>query len=76
MHKINLHTWYQKRQLDYCPVHFIPTNTPLTADSKIWILERLTGRFFVSEILSLQDIGPCPYFEDSEEAVLYELTWS
>jgi len=76
MHKINLYTWYQQRQLDYCPIHFVATNTPLTSESKMWVLERLQGRFFLPQILSLQSNEAPPYFEDPEEAVLYELTWS
>jgi hypothetical protein len=76
MHKINLYTWHQQRQLDYCPVHFVATSTPLTNESKLWILERLQGRFFLPKVLSLQNTEASPYFEDSEEAVLYELTWS
>lgn len=76
MHKINLYTWYQQRQLNYCPTHFVATTTPLTTESKMWILERLQGRFFVHQMLSLRDIEGAPHFEDPEEAVLYELTWS
>jgi hypothetical protein len=54
-------------------------STPITEESKQWILERLTGRFY----LQMNSTGPytfakneIPCFEDPTEATLYELTWS
>lgn len=78
-YEINLFTWFQRRELDFCPKHFVTTKTPITPESKIWIEEKLTGRY--SYILFEHQLGldfdqAYPAFEDSKEAVLYELTWS
>lgn len=76
--KINLYTWHSERELKFCPKHFIRTNTVLTNESKSWILESLNGRFFVAahdnDSLLFDDYYP--HFEDPQEALLYELTWS
>jgi|688.fasta_scaffold2303217_2 hypothetical protein len=74
--QINLHTWFQNRELEHCPIHFVQAQTPITSESKIWVLERLKGRFYIEPSLSFADRLPVPYFEDPEEATLYELTWS
>ena len=87
---INLHTWFSERELDFCPPHFIMCNTPLTEESKSWILERCKGRFYIQSRSWSQsslyqstfsrtggyDMTNLPFFEDHEEATLYELTWS
>lgn len=77
---INLHTWFSERELDFCPKHFTKCNTPISEKSKMWILETLSGRFYLESAQfgeSLLSFGEqIPYFEDSQEAVLYELTWS
>jgi len=79
MISINLHTWFCERELNFCPKHFVMASTPITEESKQWILERLTGRFY----LQMNSTGPytfakneIPCFEDPTEATLYELTWS
>lgn len=74
---INLYTWFTERELDFCPKHFIKTNTPIDIDKKLWVLEKLSGRFYVGKktgqfFLFDESI----WFEDPQEAVLYELTWS
>ena len=76
---INLYTWYGKRELDYCPKHFIKCNAGLTDEAKQWVYEKLSGRFYVTyaggpdwSFLFVNVI----YFEDPQEAMLYELTWS
>jgi len=69
-------TWYGEREMPFCPKHFIETKTALTDESKQWILEKLTGRFFVTtddNVLFFNE--QYPYFEDRQEAILYELTW-
>lgn len=86
---INIDTWFSDRELNYCPKHFVMANTPLTQESKIWVLERLHGRFYIqqgywkswrSNATTTKPIVPSmenvPYFENPEEATLYELTWS
>ena len=92
MNDINLHTWFTDRELDYCPKHFVKSTTPITKESKLWILERLTGRFYLqSNYMKVPHMNlnasvgrtiypnitdEVPYFEDPAEATLYELTWS
>lgn len=74
---INIMTWYAEREMTYCPEHFVPTKTSITGDSMQWILEKCTGRFYLyGDDLSFLYDKVCPYFEDPQEAVLYELTWS
>lgn len=71
---INLHTWFMDRELDFVPSHFVVSKTPLTEDSKLWILEKLIGRF---SIVGTEGFfgSLSPAFEDPKEAVFYELTW-
>lgn len=74
---INLYTWFTERELDFCPKHFIATNTPVDTEKKLWILEKLNGRFYLG--IKSKDFlmsEQYPYFEDPQEAVYYELTWS
>jgi hypothetical protein len=47
MNSVNITTWFGERELDFCPKHFVKTVTPVTTESKLWILERLTGRFYI-----------------------------
>lgn len=74
--KINLYTWFDARQLDFRPKHFITTKTPVTDESLAWIYESLQGRFYLEESNNFLEFHSIPYFEDPQEAVLYELTWS
>jgi hypothetical protein len=69
---INLETWFTERELSVNPKHFTKTSTPLTFESKAWILEKLHGRF---STYSKSINEPFPAFEDPKEAVFYELTW-
>lgn len=70
--------WFVQRELSFKPKHFISTNTPLTLQSKQWIVHTLKGRYFLEERSTednfLSDIFPS--FENSSEAVMYELRWS
>lgn len=73
---INLYTWFSDRELPFTPEHFVRTTTPITEESKAWILEKLIGRFsFEGSTLSFLSAGLMPAFEDPKEAVFYELTW-
>lgn len=75
---INLYTWFTDRELDFTPEHFVETTTPISDNSKIWILEKLTGRFSIGpgqETRAGFLLDLVPYFEDPKEAVFYELTW-
>ena len=77
---INLHTWFGERELDFCPKHFVPTNTTLNDENYLWILENLQGRFTIipkkDDLVSIFYESKVPYFEDPQEAIFYELVWS
>jgi len=62
------------RQLNYCPQHFVKCNAQLTENSHLWIKETLNGRYYIGEYNLFFD--PNVYFEDPQEAIFYELTWS
>lgn len=83
---INIHTCISNRELRYCPKHFVRAKTKLTPESYSWILEKTIGRFVLCNIAE-EELGIAstlfggltskfPAFEDSSEAMLYELTWS
>lgn len=71
---INLYTWFVERELDFVPEHFVHSSTPITTDSKLWIIEKLTGRYSMSGSSAFFN-GATPAFEDPKEALFYELTW-
>lgn len=76
---INYLQWHVKRELEFCPKHFITVKTPINDERYFWIQEKLTGRFCLIKngdglLLFLEDYYPS--FEDPQEAVLYELTFS
>lgn len=80
--ELNPVTWYAERELSFTPKHFTISKTPVTIESKLWILHNLQGRYSIlsrssgfsqSLILTLEDV---PAFEDPKEAMMYELTWS
>lgn len=80
---INVDTWNKQRELPFCPKHFVTTNTPLTEQSKLWVLEKLHGRYHITgkrrNLFSQQSIFDDDVFisfEDPQEATFYELTWS
>jgi hypothetical protein len=76
---IDPYTWFGERELNYVPKHFVVSPTPLTLESKIWVLENLRSRFSIIPKYSfLQvegELGKIA-FEDPEEATFYELKWS
>ena len=76
MKKINLFTWFANRQVTYLPTHFIKCNADVTEESKKWVYEHTNGRFYIDETYSLFQDETNIYFEDSQEAMLYELKWS
>lgn len=83
-YKINLHTWFIDRELDFLPKHFIISKTQITHESKVWILENLKGRFCIVSYIDERrpfDVfsflpNDYPAFEDPQEAILYELKYS
>lgn len=73
--------WFAERELGCPPAHFVTATTPVTAASKLWVLDYLRGRFAISNTYSpdtLLDIDILGYisFEDPSEATIYELKWS
>ena len=78
MHKLDPLLWFNARKMDYGPKHFVRSNTLLTEDSKKWIEETLTGRYYLSsfEFGSMLIEKRVVSFEDPAEATFYELTWS
>lgn len=78
-YEINLLEWFDARKIEYCPKHFTRTNTPITEESELWIEEKLLGRYayFSREPEDgFFHVDVFPAFEDSKEAIFYELTWS
>jgi hypothetical protein len=71
---INLHTWFMNRELGFAPDHFVVSTTPITDESKIWIQEKLSGRYAMAPIENAF-MEYAPSFEDPKEALFYELTW-
>ena len=74
-------TWFRERELSFTPKHFIVTKHEFTAESKQWVLDKLSGRFSVvqvnedNSIFSMLSEGYLA-FEDPQEAIFYELKWS
>ena len=77
MNDINLMTWFAQRQLDFCPKHFVRCQTYLTDEARLWVYEYLTGRFYITTGVS-DDWGLDTeiFFENPQEAMLYELKFS
>lgn len=77
---INLQSWFAERHCAYLPKHFVCASTPISDEKHLWILEKCIGRYYIGQIDGtklaslLQD--PLVYFEDPQEAIFYELTWS
>ena len=73
-----------EREVKNFPRHFVVTKTPITQESKQWILETLQGRFCIVSSLEVDEspkmmLGfpiEIPAFEDPQEATFYELKWS
>ena len=75
-------SWFSERELKHTPKHFVVSKTHLTLESKVWILNKLKGRFSITysedsidDLLVFHSMGN-PAFEDPKEAIFYELTWS
>lgn len=78
---INLYTWFAERKLDFLPKHFICTNTYVDDERHLWVLEKCIGRYYIGQKYDEGDFvalfgEQIIYFEDPQEAVLYQLTWS
>lgn len=78
-YKIDPCIWFGKRQVDFCPKHFISASTPLTMDSKQWVLDNLKGRFCIiqtSQLFLVEYYLGNIAFENPTDATFYELKWS
>lgn len=78
-YKIDPYIWFGKRQVDFCPKHFILVSTPLTVDSKQWVFDNLKGRFCIiktNQLFLVEYYLGNVAFEDSKDATFYELKWS
>ena len=84
MEEVNIKSWYTTRQLKKPPIHFVKCSTPITSQSYAWIRNSLTGRFSLQAELNsdshtfslIPSSSQYPYFEDSVDAMMYELRWS
>lgn len=85
MREIDPVVWFSEREvINQTPKHFVKVNTPISTESKSWILNNLKGRFAIVHSDLFKDdtfdivvasLYGYPAFEDPKEAVLYELTW-
>jgi hypothetical protein len=76
MNELNLMTWFTDRKVAFLPKHFVPTKSKVTDDSINWVLEKLSGRFYIKTSNQFWEDTREIYFEDPKEAMVYELTWS
>ena len=78
-YEIDPYIWFGNREVEFCSKHFILSNTPLTLDSKQWVLDNIRGRFCVvqnSQIFLIEyNLGNIA-FENPADATFYELKWS
>lgn len=82
-YKIQIEQILENRFLEFKPIHFVETNTPLDNKSLEWIVTKLKGRYCTyyknkteDSFTYRFDTTLYPAFEDPAEAVLYELRWS
>ena len=78
-YEIDPYIWFGKREIDFCPKHFTSASTPLTIDSKQWVLDNLKGRFCIiqtNQLFLVEYYLGNIAFEDSKDATFYELKWS
>lgn len=81
MNEINFDIWYRTRELTFVPPHFIKSTTPLTSDSLFWVRSKLSGRYAIDthtdlNVLLVLDNQKYIFFEESKDAMIYELRWS
>lgn len=84
--KLDPYVWFYNRELEFKPKHFIVVNTPLSLESRKWIINNLRGRYAVvarefDDIDSATSylyefLNEYPAFEDPKDAMLFELRWA
>jgi|FreactcultureFD7_1027221.scaffolds.fasta_scaffold08202_5 transposase len=74
---VNLYEWFLERELSFVPEHFVVSETVLTTESKLWIKEKLIGRYAIfTKHTGYYNANGYPAFEDPKEAMFYELKWA
>ena len=79
---VNKHSWFSERCLEWTPKHFVQTQTPVTPENLLWVWEKTKGRYSLCQVKNTDmedffvDFREYIAFEDSKEAVYFELTWS
>lgn len=73
---INPIHWYTERELEFCPKHFIKCKAELTVEARFWVYENLIGRFYIGSNPTQLFDPDIIYFEDPQEATMFELRWS
>ena len=82
MREVNPIVWFGERALTHVPPHFVKAQTALTNESLNWVNSKLVGRYAMTTYDDAPDNGfifeshSYIYFEDSAEAMMYELRWS
>lgn len=78
-YKIDPGTWFGEREISHAPKHFVVAKTPLTDQSKKWVIDTLKGRYCVItdfHYIQFENVIGQIAFEDPEEVIFYELRWS
>lgn len=81
--------WFANREVSFVPRHFTRCPTPVTTESKEWIKNKSKGRYVFTEdtdelennesdlvSLLLHTTNYIVYFENHEDAIMYELLWA
>lgn len=78
-YNIDPYIWFGKREIDFHPKHFVVSDTPLSIESKQWVLDNIKGRYCIVHTTQLflvdYNLGNIS-FEDPKDATFYELKWS
>ncbi len=80
MREMNPQLWFGEREITHVPPHFKKAPTPLSNESLNWVNSKLTGRYSLSTLSEHENFifesRTYIYFEDSGDAMMYELRWS
>jgi hypothetical protein len=89
---VNPVIWFANREVSNVPKHFIKCPSPVTEEAQQWILNKSQGRYSFSNVIDEGDIDndeenvlswllyaepkKFVHFENSEDALMYNLLWS
>jgi len=88
---VNPIIWFANREVSLVPKHFVKCSTPVNETSKQWILNKTQGRYAFSDVQSdlgsadddltaifllYNEPKQLVHFENSEDALMYNLLWS